>query len=79
MLPRTNRSIFEYAAPLYRTALAETLELEFDKPKPSLADPKACAEYLAARRSFVDPQRVIEDALLTAVVNPEPPEDEVSP
>lgn len=79
MLPYTNRSIFEYAAPLYRIALAETLTLRFDKPQPSLADPKACAEYLAARRSFFDPQRVIEDALLTAVVNPEPLEDTVSP
>jgi len=78
-LPHTNRSIFEYAAPLYRMALAETLELEFDKPQPSLADPKACGDYIAARRSFFDPQRVIEDALLTAVVNPEPLEDTVSP
>jgi len=78
-LPHTDRSIFEYAAPLYRMALAETLELEFDKPQPSLADPKACGEYIAARLSFFGPQRVIEDALLTAVVNPEPPEDTVSP
>ncbi len=79
MLPRTNRSIFEYAAPLYRIALAKTLKLQFDKPQPSLADPKACGEYIAARLNFFGPQRVIEDALLTAVVNPEPPEDTVSP
>lgn len=45
-LSHTNRSIFQYAAPLYRIALAETLELEFDKPQPSLADPKACGEYM---------------------------------
>jgi len=78
-LPHTDRSIFEYTAPLYRVALAETLELEFDKPQPSLADPKACGDYIAARLSFLGPQRVIEDALLTAVVNSEPPEDTVSP
>ena len=78
-LPHTDRSIFEYTAPLYRVALAETLELEFDKPQPSLADPKACGEYIAARLNFFGLQRVIEDALLTAVVNPEPPEDTVSP
>ena len=78
-LPHTDRSIFEYTAPLYRVALAETLELEFDKPQPSPADPKACGDYIAARLSFFGPQRVIEDALLTAVVNPEPLEDTVSP
>ena len=78
-LPHTNRSIFEYAAPLYLIALAETLKLQFDKPEPSIADPKACGEFIAARLSFLAPQRVIEDALLTAVVNSEPPEDAVSP
>jgi hypothetical protein len=79
MLPHTTRSIFEYTAPLYRVVLAETLKLQFDKPQPSLADPKACGEFIADRLSFLSPQRVIEDALLTAVVNPEPPEDTVSP
>ena len=78
-LPNTNRSIFEYAAPLYRIALAETLKLRLTKPEPSLSDPKAFGEFIADRHSFFSPQRVIEDALLTAVVNPEPPEDEVSP
>jgi hypothetical protein len=78
-LPNTKRSIFQYAAPLYRIALAETLKLWIDKPDPSLADPEACGEFISARLSFLGPQRVIEDALLTAVVNSEPPEDTVSP
>jgi hypothetical protein len=78
-LPNTKRSIFQYAAPLYRIALAETLKLRINKPDPSLADPEACGEFISARLSFLGPQRVIEDALLTAVVNSEPPEDAVSP
>jgi hypothetical protein len=78
-LPHANRSVFNYAAPLYHTALAQILLPRVDQPESSLADSDARGAFIAARHSFLWSQRIIEDALLIAVAKPESSEDIVSP
>jgi hypothetical protein len=66
ILPVSGRSIFEYAAPLYRLALTSFLPLTYDKPMPSSSEAQALGEYIADRMDFMHPQRQIEEAILTA-------------
>jgi hypothetical protein len=62
----SNRSILDYAAPLYRLALTAFLHLSYDQPIPALSDGQAFGAYVASRMSFLEPQSVIEKAILTA-------------
>ena len=62
-----NRTIFEYAAPLYRIALTAFLRLQFDHCMPSMSDAADFGTYVAARNIFLTPQRIAEEALQTAV------------
>ena len=66
VLPISNRTVFEYAAPLYRLALTAFLPLTHDKPMPSSSDTQAFGAYIVEHMEFMDPQRRIEEAILTA-------------
>ncbi|KQO49567.1 hypothetical protein [Methylobacterium sp. Leaf85] len=76
VLPISGRNLFEYAAPLYRLALTAFLELSPDEPLRPPSRPQALDEAIVRRMTFLDPQRAVEDALLTAV---RPPEEPTSP
>lgn len=71
LLPTPQRSIFEYAAPLYRIALTAFLPLTYDMPMPSEDDAEAFGAYIADHMTFMDPQKDAEEALLTATQSPE--------
>jgi hypothetical protein len=73
LIPGSERRIFDYAAPLYRIALTSFLPLRLDQPAPPLSEARAFGAHIAANMSYSDPQRTIEDALLTAVVPPPDP------
>ena len=73
LLATPQRTIFEYAAPLYRIALTSFLRLTFDVPIPSKENPKALGEYIAERMTFMDPQKTAEEGLLTATRSPSVP------
>lgn len=75
LLPTSQRSIFHYAAPLYRIALSAFLPLRFDQRMPPPSDPRAIGAYVADLVEFRRPQRVIEDALLTAQAKPDTTEN----
>lgn len=62
----TEHSLFQYAASLYRMALASLLALEFNDPVPPLDDTDAFGRYSARRGNFSHYQDAIEDSLLTA-------------
>jgi hypothetical protein len=66
-LPASGRTVFEYAAPLYRIALTSFLPLTLAKPAPPASDAEAFGAYIAARMAFRDPQKRAEEALRTAV------------
>lgn len=66
------RTILEYAAPLYRLALTSFLPLAFDPPMPSSEDTEAFGSYIAEHMEFTTPQKNAEEALLTAL---RPPRD----
>jgi hypothetical protein len=68
----SERSIFVYAAPLYRIALTSFLPLVLKAEMPSTDNFEAQAAYLNERSSFRDPQRDVEEALLTATKKPIP-------
>jgi hypothetical protein len=78
-LPHTNRYVIDYAAPLYRTALAQILLPRVNQPESPLANADASGTFNSARYSFLRSQRIIEDALLTAMAKPESSEDTVGP
>jgi len=78
-LPHTNRYVINYAAPLYRTALAQILLPRVNQPESPLANADASGTFNSARYSFLRSQRIIEDALLTAMAKPESSEDTVGP
>ena len=66
ILPISGRSIFQYAAPLYRLALTAFLPLTYDKPIPPASHHQAFGAYISDRIDFMDPQRRTEEAILTA-------------
>jgi hypothetical protein len=72
VLPISERTVFEYAAPLYRLALTACLPLIHDNPIPPITDVVACGEHIAEHIKFMDPQKRIEEAILTAI---QPPPD----
>jgi len=65
-LATSQRTIFEYAAPLYRIALTAFLPLSHLGKVPTTKEAQAIAAYIAGRSSFLEPQRTTEKALLTA-------------
>jgi hypothetical protein len=69
-LPTPQRTIFEYAAPLYRIALTAFLPLTYGIPMPSAEDARAFGAYIADRMDFMGPQKSTEEALLTATRPP---------
>ncbi|RST86394.1 hypothetical protein EJC49_10420 [Aquibium carbonis] len=69
-LPTPQRTIFEYAAPLYRIALTAFLPLRHAFPMPSSEDARAFGAYIADRMDFMGPQKSAEEALLTATRPP---------
>jgi len=71
VLERPQRSIFDYAAPLYRVALTAFLPLTYDSPMPSANDANAFGAYVADHMDFIGPQKDAEEALLTATRPPE--------
>lgn len=71
ILETPQRSIFEYAAPLYRIALTSFLSLTFPGEMPSAEDADAFGAHIADHMSFTDPQKDAEEALLTATRPPE--------
>ena len=73
LLATPQRTIFEYAAPLYRIALTSFLPLTYDAPIPSKENPKALGEYIADRMTFMYPQETAEEALLTSTQPPAVP------
>lgn len=73
LLATPQRTIFEYAAPLYRIALTSFLPLTYDAPIPSEENPKALGEYIADRMTFMYPQETAEEGLLTSTQPPPVP------
>ena len=74
-LPGTQWTVFEYAAPLYRLALAAFLPLTFDVAKPAESDSYAdWGDYNVHRCVFFDSQVIAEQAILTARPSPVPGE-----
>jgi hypothetical protein len=71
VLVTPQRSIFEYAAPLYRVALTAFLPLAYNTPMPSAHDANAFGAYIADHMDFMGPQKDAEEALLTATRTPE--------
>lgn len=70
ILPLPQRTVFEYAAPLYRLALTSFLPLLYAKPMPSADDAKLLGAYIAERMEYMSPQKLAEEALLTATKPP---------
>ncbi|PDS58830.1 MULTISPECIES: hypothetical protein [Rhizobium] len=73
VLTTPQRTIFEYAAPLYRIALTAFLPLTYDAPMPPATDAVALGAYIADHMDFMGPQKSAEDALLTATRPPAGP------
>ena len=71
VLETPRRSIFDYAAPLYRIALTSFLQLNFPSEMLSADDANALGAYISNRMSFNSPQKHAEEALLTATLPPE--------
>ncbi len=71
ILPASGRNLFEYVAPLYRIALTAFLPLTDDAPLPAASEPQQLGEAIARRMEFANPQRAVEDALITAMLTPE--------
>jgi hypothetical protein len=69
ILPNSQLTVFEYAAPLYRLALTAFLPLVYDKPMPDMDDPEALGAYIADHMEFMDPQKCAEQAILTAMTS----------
>lgn len=67
VVKRSGRSLFQYAAPLYRMALAGFLRLTWSRPIPSAnKDIEAFAKYAAERMQYLSYQDKIEEAVATA-------------
>ncbi len=61
------KSLFEYAASLYRMALAAFLELKWQQPLDTSLDAKSVAIQICEEIEFLKPQRAIEEALITFI------------
>jgi hypothetical protein len=72
MLPIPQRTIFEFAAPLYRLALTAFLPLTDGRPMPPAGEPEAFGAYIAEHMKFMNPQKRAEEAILTAMQPPAP-------
>jgi hypothetical protein len=59
------RQMIDYAACLYRFALAARLKLTFPGEMPCLDEPKKFGKYIADHMAFESPQKEYEDALET--------------
>ncbi|MFO1073810.1 MAG: hypothetical protein U1E17_14275 [Geminicoccaceae bacterium] len=70
ILSKPQRTIFEYAAPLYRIALTAFLPLIYSAPMPSIFDADTSGAYIVDLIAFRRPQKVAEQALLTATQPP---------
>lgn len=70
VLSTPQRTIFEYAAPLYRIALTAFLPITHAAPMPPADDPQDFGDYIADSIGFMEPQRNAEEALLTATRPP---------
>ena len=70
ILPVSQRTVFEYAAPLYRLALTAFLPLAQDKSIPPVTDAEAFGAHIAEHVEFMDPQKRMEEAILTAAQPP---------
>ncbi|SLN72325.1 hypothetical protein [Oceanibacterium hippocampi] len=70
VLPTPQRTIFEYAAPLYRIALTAFLPLTYNVPRPSAEDARALGADIIDHMDFMRPQKSAEAALLTATRPP---------
>jgi hypothetical protein len=62
----SGRNIYEFAAPLFRMALAHHLDLRLEDPSPDENDKDAMAKRLGALMRFYGPQDNSEKALLAA-------------
>jgi len=71
ILPVSGRTVFEYAAPLYRLALTSFLPLIFGRTTPAVSDTLAFGAHISDHMEFIGPQRKIEEAVLTAMQAPE--------
>jgi len=69
-LATPQRTIFEYAAPLYRIALTAFLPLTYGVTIPAAEDARAFGAYIADHVGFMGPQKSTEEALLTAMRPP---------
>jgi hypothetical protein len=65
IIRRSGRNLFQYAAPLYRMALASFLNLWWLKPIPSREDADSFGRYIAEKMNFDGYQETIEKGLLT--------------
>lgn len=61
---RSRRPLYQFAAPLYRMALASFLDLRFSQPEPSQSDTKRYVAYAQQRALFLIFQGAYERALL---------------
>jgi hypothetical protein len=66
-LPASDRTFFEYAAPLYRLALTAFLPITYNVDISSIDDLQEFSDYIVDRKNFFMPQRFAEEALLTAI------------
>ncbi len=66
IVKQSNRSLFQYAAPLYRLALTGFLPLSWSEPIPPMGDGTELGKYVAERIEFTAYQKAIENALRTA-------------
>jgi len=66
IVKKADRSLFQFAAPLYRMALTGFLPLSCPDLVSSNDDLKALGEYIAASVGFRSYQKTIEEGLLTA-------------
>ena len=75
-IDRSGKSLFVYAAPLYRMALAAFLGLAWRQEMPEAAEETQLGEWMAERYQFESYQRVIEAGLVTALKKGGNEEDE---
>jgi hypothetical protein len=65
-IAKSGRDLFEFAAPLYRMALAAFLPLAWSEPIPPVKDANEFGRYIAEHMAFMDYQRAVEEGLLNA-------------
>lgn len=66
ILPISGKSIYNYAAPLYRSALASFLKIDFTEPTPNESDQIAVERWARRSSQHSMTRYAIEAALLTA-------------